>query len=110
MSYHFELDKKLSFSVLENGKPYLLSTNKYHFSFSHTHDFILCGISSFSPVGVDVERKMTASLDIMRIIFHSFEIQYIQNYFHYLLIGKKYNINCFYIVKLSGDSRVSGQA
>lgn len=102
MSHHFAIDKKLSlyaglltrmvlsnltkipatklsFSVLENGKPYLLSTTKYHFNFSHTHNFILCGISSFSPIGVDVERKRTASLDIMKIVFHSSEIQYVQS-------------------------------
>lgn len=102
MRYVFESDRKLSlyaallarmtlsiitgipaseliFSIGKNQKPLLLSTSNYQFNLSHTHNFILCGISNNGMIGVDVEKKETAPINIMKQIFHPQEIEYVMN-------------------------------
>lgn len=102
MRYIFEADKKLSlyaalltrlslslatgipaseliFSIENNKKPLLLSTSDYQFNLSHTKGFILCGISNDGMLGVDVEKNVSAPIEVMEQVFHSEEIQYVKN-------------------------------
>lgn len=66
------------------GKPLLSSNPQYYFSFSHTHNIILCSISDKGSVGVDVEpinKKFPIKCmhECMFEAFHPIEIQYIKN-------------------------------
>lgn len=70
--------KELSFSE-KFQKPLLISVPEYHFNFSHTRNYILCSISDTGSVGVDVETIATPPLDIMNLIFHTTEKNYILN-------------------------------
>lgn len=47
---------KAEFSVLESGKPYLVSHPDIHFSLSHAGDYVVCVVSDV-PIGVDIECK-----------------------------------------------------
>lgn len=46
--------ERLEFSVLESGKPYLVSHPDIHFSISHAGDYVVC-VTSDNPIGVDIE-------------------------------------------------------
>lgn len=101
-SYAFETDRKLSlysdllarlslssisgipaldlvFGINTRQKPVLLSTPNIHFNLSHTRGFVLCGISTYSTIGVDVEKITIAPIEIMKRFFHPEEIQYVEN-------------------------------
>lgn len=100
-SYHHTIDKKLSlyaellarislskisglpvssiqFTYSSNGKP-LWKGHPYYFNLSHTKNLILCCVSTLGNIGADVERIDNAPFEIMEIVFHPFEINYIQN-------------------------------
>lgn len=51
---------ELSFSYGQYQKPYFQTDRDLHFNISHTHNKILCAISS-QPVGVDIEKKIDCS-------------------------------------------------
>ncbi|RKD30254.1 4'-phosphopantetheinyl transferase family protein [Lacrimispora algidixylanolytica] len=101
-SYYLESDRKLSlyaallvrqclstisglsalnlvFGCDKNHKPTCLTKTSLHFNLSHTQGFILCGISTHHPVGIDVERITSAPFSIMRRFFHPMEIQYVED-------------------------------
>ncbi len=64
-------------------KPYLdtsnLPDNPYiDFSFSHTRNAVLLGITRSGHIGVDIERISDAPLHLMPSIFHPFEIAYVE--------------------------------
>ena len=69
---------ELSFSYGQYQKPYFQTDRDLHFNISHTHNKILCAISS-QPVGVDIEKKTTAPVEIMKLVFHPAEIEYVQS-------------------------------
>lgn len=71
-------NNELSFSYGQYQKPYFQTDSNLHFNISHTHNKILCAISSQS-VGVDIEKKLTPPLEIMKLIFHPAEIEYVQS-------------------------------
>lgn len=68
---------ELLFHSRSNHKPLLLSAPQYHFSFSHTKNFILCCISPDGAVGADAERITDAPFEVMDTVFHSAEKQYV---------------------------------
>ena len=68
---------ELMFHNQPNHKPLLLSAPQYHFSFSHTRNFILCCISPDGAVGADAEKITDAPFEIIDTVFHSDEKQYI---------------------------------
>lgn len=101
LRYTFEADKKLSlyaallarfgislimglptselvFSIDTNKKPFLLSHTGCHFNLSHTRNFVLCGICLDEPIGIDVEKQIAAPFEIMKSVFHSEEIRYVE--------------------------------
>lgn len=69
----------LEFGVSSYHKPFLLNTPQYQFNFSHTKNFIVCGISLLDSVGVDVEKNQKAPIYIMKNLFHPFEIDFVNN-------------------------------
>lgn len=94
--YHFKIDQKLSlyasllikmklidlfdipeekivFKTNSYGKPYLTSYPNIYFNFSHTRNYIVCGISTKATLGIDVEKVHPPLYDIMDICFHPFE-------------------------------------
>lgn len=100
LGYRFHIDRKLSlyaallirmelsrltgiptadllFHSRYNHKPLLLTAPQYHFSFSHTHNFILCCISHDGAVGADVEKITEAPFEIMNTVYHPAEMQYV---------------------------------
>lgn len=70
---------QLSFGRNYMGKPILLSAPEIHFNFSHTHCFVLLGISNSIEIGVDVEKIRKAPLEIADKVFHPKEKEYIFN-------------------------------
>lgn len=68
---------KLQFSFLSTQKPVFLSDSQYYFSFSHTHNAILCGISYSEDIGVDIEKIKKAPFEIINSTFHSDEKDYV---------------------------------
>ena len=69
---------ELSFSYGQYQKPYFQPDRHLHFNIPHTHNKILCAITS-QPVGVDIEKKSTAPVEIMKLVFHPTEIEYVQS-------------------------------
>ncbi|HWT73261.1 MAG TPA: 4'-phosphopantetheinyl transferase superfamily protein [Mobilitalea sp.] len=67
----------LLFGNQVNHKPLFLNDSSYHFNFSHTRNFILCGISHNGEVGADVEKITAAPFQIMDKVFHPDEKQYV---------------------------------
>lgn len=62
------------------GKPMLLSNPQYHFSLSHTHHMILCGISTEGPIGIDIEAfDKDLSIKDMYQVLHPIEIKYLNH-------------------------------
>lgn len=99
--YHYAIDRKLSlyaellarislsnisglpissihFTYSPNGKPFWKGY-PYYFNFSHTRNSILCCASSLGDVGADVEKINTPPFEVMNMIFHPFEREYMQN-------------------------------
>lgn len=68
---------ELFFTTSPNQKPKLCSST-IDFSFSHTNDAILCAISLTSFVGADIESIKSAPFEVMDLIFHNDEINYIK--------------------------------
>lgn len=68
---------ELTFTSKMNFKPYCNELKNIDFSFSHTENVVLCGLSSSGRIGVDVEIISEAPYDIMNIVFNDAEIDYI---------------------------------
>ena len=69
---------ELMFHAADNHKPYILNCTDYHFSISHSGQVVMCCISD-EEVGADVERIGYTPYEVMRLVFHAEEIQYIDN-------------------------------
>lgn len=73
-------NNSLRFQYNSYGKPLLLSNPQYHFSLSHTHNMILCGISTQGSIGVDVESINRAlSIESISEGLHPIEIHHLRN-------------------------------
>lgn len=70
---------ELVFDIKTNKKPLLLSAANLHFNLSHTHHFVLCGITDRGPIGVDTERIQPAPFEVMDLAFHPDEIRYVKD-------------------------------
>jgi len=70
---------QLLFDCRPNHKPRLLSAPEWDFSLSHSEGCILCCISSSDSVGADIEKIQSPPLQIMDMVFHPEEIQFIKN-------------------------------
>lgn len=81
---HFDIDYTKQ-NILWNAseKPRLLSYPDIDFNFSHTHNAILCGVSSGGQIGVDIEGIKAAPFDIMTSVFHPEETNYIEHFTKY---------------------------
>lgn len=78
---HFHITDGLQDILWESGKkPYLVSFPNIDFSYSHTRNAILCGVSSNGSIGVDLERCYKAPFEVMTSVFHPNEISYIQSF------------------------------
>ena len=57
--YFDDMDpQQLRFRIADKGKPHLeqvLSQYPIHFNLSHSHDAVMCAVSSFGEIGVDIE-------------------------------------------------------
>ena len=70
---------ELLFHSEPNQKPVLFPKSNIDFSISHTRNAILCCHSSNAFVGADIEKNITAPLEIMKYCFHPEEIEYVKN-------------------------------
>ena len=78
---HFHITDGLQDILWENGKkPYLVSFPNIDFSYSHTSNAILCGVSSDGNIGVDLERCYNAPFEVMTFVFHPNEISYVESF------------------------------
>lgn len=68
---------ELQFHYKKNHKPQFLSSFEYDFSISHTHDAILCCISSDGLVGADIEKIDYPPYEIMQEVYHPDEKEYV---------------------------------
>lgn len=69
----------MKFCYRKNQKPMLLTESSIDFSFSHTRNAILCCVSPDHAVGADVEALEEAPYQIMDMVFHPKEIEYISS-------------------------------
>lgn len=60
-----------------NRKPQLLNCSGIDFNIAHTNKAILCILSSSGSVGADIEAAKNPPFDIMDAVFHSEEINYV---------------------------------
>ncbi len=68
---------ELVFSKGTKGKPKLLSIPYIDFNFSHTRSAILCGVSTESAIGTDIEAISEPPYRVMNKVFHPHEIEFI---------------------------------
>lgn len=50
------------------------------FNFSHTQGAVLVGIISHNRIGVDIEKISTPPFDVMNLVFHPSEIDYVHSF------------------------------
>ena len=65
---------EMSFSRLENGKPYLCGQEHFHYNLSHTKGYVVCAVHD-REVGVDVENIGRYDADLAQRIFHPEEMK-----------------------------------
>lgn len=70
-------NEQLNFSITEFNKPIFLNLPHINFNFSHSHKGILLCISDVQSIGTDIELTRNAPIELMNTVFHSAEIQYI---------------------------------
>lgn len=63
---------------IENHKPRIDTNIRIDFNISHSEDYLCCGISLDTYIGIDIEKISVASLAIENCIFHKNEIAYIK--------------------------------
>lgn len=68
---------KLKIFYKDNCKPFLFTEFPVDFSFSHTRNAILVCLSLDSTVGADIEAPAKAPFQIMDMVFHPDELNYI---------------------------------
>ncbi len=68
---------ELTFTCIQNHKPYCNEFSNCDFNFAHTDGAILCGITFDGKVGVDIEENNEAPFEIMEDVFCKEEIDYI---------------------------------
>ena len=78
-------NKELSFEYPKNHKPVFNPSchpkaNSVDFNLSHTKGAILVGVTTDESIGVDIEKITDAPFDVMCLVFHPDEINYINNF------------------------------
>ena len=68
---------ELTFTSIQNHKPYCNELSECDFNFAHTDGAILCGITFAGKVGADIEKINEAPFEIMEDVFCKEEIEYI---------------------------------
>lgn len=69
--------ENFTFTSEMNHKPYCNEIPDLDFSFSHTKNAILCAVTSEGKIGADLEPVRKAPMDILKIVFHENEKDYI---------------------------------
>ncbi|MCR5196863.1 MAG: 4'-phosphopantetheinyl transferase superfamily protein [Pseudobutyrivibrio sp.] len=75
----------LIFDYKENHKP-VLNTSCHpnaaaiDFNFSHTKGAVIAGITTDESIGVDIEKIAEPPYDVMRLVFHPSEIEYVNSF------------------------------
>lgn len=64
----------IEFGFNENGKPFLLGGEDFHFNMSHAGDWVVMAISPYET-GIDIENIFPLDIEIARHFFTSFEYQ-----------------------------------
>lgn len=57
----------------EHGKPFLEGVDNIFYNISHSGDYLVCALSD-SEVGVDIEKRAVARMEVARRFFHPNEI------------------------------------
>ncbi len=75
----------LIFDYLDNHKPVLNvdchpDAAAIDFNFSHTKGAVIAGITKDESIGVDIEKIDDAPFDVMRLVFHPAEIDYVNSF------------------------------
>lgn len=83
MAYNIHLDTGTDYSDIsittgQFGKPVLCNYSNYHFSLSHSKNFIVF-ISSKSPIGIDTEQLRTYNDKLAKRFFHNDEYIYLES-------------------------------
>ena len=65
----------------KSGKPFQQQELSLHFNLSHSHKMLLLGVSTFGPIGVDVERldRNIPILQLARRFFHPEETKVLES-------------------------------
>lgn len=69
----------IEFEYSKFGKPRMKNFSNIDFNFSHTRNHIVCAISTYGSVGVDVEKIENPPYDIMKDFYHSKEMDYVNS-------------------------------
>ncbi len=70
--------KQPVFSCSEYGKPYFIQEKQYHFSISHSGNWVAVA-SDRCPIGVDIEQKRRVNLNIAKRFFQKEEYCFLQS-------------------------------
>lgn len=71
-SYKVDIEQK------EFQKPILINSKNVDFNYSHTHNAILLGISTYGKIGVDIEAISKHIPNDLHLFFHKHELAYIE--------------------------------
>ncbi len=61
------------------GKPYLQGFNNFYFNIAHTENIIVCAVSDYGEIGVDIEKERNINEKVIKRFFSKEEQAYIQN-------------------------------
>lgn len=75
----------LIFEYEDNHKPSLAAychpkADSLDFNFSHTKGAVLMGVTCHETIGVDIEKISTPPFDVMKLVFHPSEIDYVNRF------------------------------
>lgn len=73
--YNSKLPSEIEYSFNSQNKPFIKDSNM-HFSFSHSSEIAICGITSSHSIGIDIEKII--SIDFQSIISTFFSLEEIQ--------------------------------
>jgi 4'-phosphopantetheinyl transferase len=71
-------NRKITFSINKNGKPFLDNHPEFFFNISHTHNAIAVAFSD-DEIGIDIERMQTLNLGIAKRFFAPEENHYVRS-------------------------------
>lgn len=58
----------------DKGKPFLVGRENIHFNISHSGEYVVCAVSD-REVGIDIEKRAKARMEVARRFFHEQEIE-----------------------------------